>query len=164
MTVSTDTLRNELTTDNTQPRTAAQLLATVKALLIDRKFTGDSPAVRRRQNTEETLVLAVAVALLDAGFSLGVYDGEEVTISHSKDIKAIQAALFTTDLDYLFLYDAGRTAKEIDKRPDYTVTCVYGNDGWDVISDYSSAADLDPFIGEGTAIAELQEQAEGGRI
>lgn len=166
--VNTDTLRTELTTDNTKPRTAAQLLATVKALLVNRKFTGDSPSIRRRQHTEETIVLAVAQVLLDAGFLLGVNDGEEVTVKWSRDIKAIQKALFTTDEDYLFVYvDADQDDPlnvERDERPDYWVRCVYGNDGWDVISDYSSAADLDPYIGDGTAIAELQVLAEEGRI
>jgi hypothetical protein len=160
----TESLIHELTTDNTQPRTAAQLLATVKTLLTKRKFTGNSPAVRRRQNTEETLVLAVAVALLDAGFQLGVYDGGEVTISYSRDIAAIQKALFTTDEDSLLVYKAGRTKDEIDSRPDYSVTCVYGNDGYDVISDYSGTEDLERCIGYNTAIAELQQQAEDGRI
>lgn len=161
-------LAKELTTENTKPRTAEQLLATVKALLQGRKFTGDSPSVRRRQRTEETLVLATAITLLDAGFLLGVNDGEEVTVKWSRNIKAIQKALFTTDEDYLYVYtDADQDDPlnvERDERPDYWVRFVYGNDGWDVISDYSSAEDLDPYLGEGSVIQKLQDMAEEGNI
>lgn len=155
-------LYKELTTESTKPRTVEQLLRTTRALLATRKFTGDSPNVRRRQHTEETIVLAVAVVLLDAGFSLGVNDGEEITIHHSTDIAAIQKALFSTDEDYLYVYRKAGNKKDV--RPDFWVRCIYGNDGYDVISDYASAKDLGPFIGEDTAIAELQRLAEEGRI
>lgn len=161
-------LFNELTGANSLPRTADQLLITVSALLLGRKFTGDSPSVRRRQRTEETLVLATAITLLDAGFLLGVNDGEEVTVKWSRNIKAIQKALFTTDEDYLYVYtDADQDDPlnvERDERPDYWVRFVYGNDGWDVISDYSSAEDLDPYLGEGSVIQKLQDMAEEGNI
>jgi hypothetical protein len=123
------------------------------------KLTGDSPAVKARQRIEQTIALVAAQALLDAGYSLGVNDGEESTITHSRDIGAVQKALFTTDEDYLYGYEAGRTANEKDKRPDVWIRLVYGNDGWDVISDYAGANTLDPIIGDGTAVGKLVEHA-----
>ena len=99
------------------------------------KLTGDDPAVKARQRIEQTIALVAAQALLDAGYLLGVNNGEEITIHHSRDIAKIQAALFTTDEDYLYVYVKGTNPK--DTRPDYWVRFVYGNDGWDVISDYS---------------------------
>ena len=154
---------------STKQKTATQLLNKVQVLLANRKHTGQTPSIRRRQRTEETIVLAVAITLLDAGYLLGVNDGEEVTIHNSRDIAAIQKALFTTDEDYLYVYedrdqDDPLNVEGEDERPDYWVRCIYGNDGYDVISDYSSAEDLDPFIGEGTLIAELQDKAEEGLI
>ncbi len=148
-----------LSTDTS--RATQKLLNRVQVLLANRKFTGDSPSVKRRQRTEETIVLAVAQVLLDAGYLLGVDDGEETTIHHSSDIHAIQKALFTTDEDYLYVYEL---KSNDDPRPDYWVRCVYGNEGWDVICDYSSAVDLDPYLGDGTAIAELTQRAEDGHI
>lgn len=115
-------------------------------------LTGDSPAVRARQRVEQTIALTVAQVLLDAGFSLGVNDGEEVTIHHSKNIEDIKDKLFTTDEDYLYVYRKGNPK---DVRPDGWVRLVYGNDGWDVISDYCSVDLLDKYLGDGTKVQAL---------
>jgi hypothetical protein len=118
------------------------------------KLTGSTPAIKARQRIEQTIVLAAAQSLLDAGYLLGVYDGEEITIHHSADLNKIQDALFTTDEDYLYVYVKGGDEK--DTRPDYWVRCTYGNDGWDVISDYS--VHLEPEVGEGSKAYELSEK------
>ena len=120
------------------------------------KLTGSTGAVNARQRIEQTIALTAAQALLDAGYSLGVNDGEEVTIHHSRDLDAIQAALFTTDEDYLYVYVKGDNRK--DTRPQYWVRFVYGNDGWDVICDYS--LHLDAELGEGTVVQKLTDYAE----
>ena len=124
------------------------------------KLTGSTGAVKARQRIEQTIVLTAAQALLDVGYSLGVNDGEEVTIHHSRDLDAIQAALFTTDEDYLLVYKPvpGVNPQMLDVKFDSWVRLVYGNDGWDVISDYDT--DLEPVIGEGTVVWKLSDYAE----
>lgn len=126
------------------------------AEVLKLKLTGDSPAVRNRQRTEQCIVLTAAQALLDAGYSLGVYDGEEIVVHHSTDIHKIHEALFNTDEDYLFVYIKGDNEK--DTRPQYWVKCVYGNDGWDVISDYTTK--LERQVGEGSKVQKLSDYAE----
>lgn len=123
------------------------------------KLTGNTPAVRQRQRIEQTIALTAVQSLLDAGFSLGVYDGEETVIEFSRDPRAIQAALFNTDEDYLYVYAPGRVSSK-DNRPDSWVRFVYGNDGWDVICDYHT--DLEPYIGEGTKTDAAIKHAESG--
>lgn len=120
------------------------------------KLTGSTGAVKARQRIEQTIALTAAQALLDAGYSLGVNDGEDITIHHSRNLDKIQAALFTTDDDYLYVYVKGTNPK--DTRPDYWVRFVYGNDGWDVISDYT--VHLESVIGEGTVVGKLIDYAE----
>lgn len=110
------------------------------------KLTGQTPAIRQRQQVEQTIARAVVDALLKAGFSLGVKDGEKIVLHHSKNEAKLLDALFNTDEDYLFVYVKSG-------RPDYWVRFVYGNDGWDVINDYT--AHLEPYIGEGTAVQKL---------
>lgn len=95
--------------------------------------------VKVRLQIERIIVLLAVKQLLAAGYSLGVYDGEEITIHHSKNAAKIEAALFTTDEDYLYVY-VSKNKK--DTRPDYWVRCTYGNDGWDVISDYSTHLEM----------------------
>jgi hypothetical protein len=130
---------------------------------VELLLTGCNGAVKARQRIEQTIALVTAQALLDAGFLLGVNDGEETTLRHSRSIEAVQAALFTTDEDYLLVYvdadqdDPLNVAAHEDERSDYWVRLVYGNDGWDVISDYSIA--LDSTIGDGTVVDKLVEHA-----
>ena len=109
-------------------------------------------SIKMRQLVEREIAHQVIVDLLKAGYLLGVYDGEEVTIHHSKDAKKIEAALFTTD--GIFVYTKGDDKK--DSRPQYWVRLVYGNDGWDVINDYT--VHLEPVIGKGTATERLIEK------
>ena|ERR1039458_7672425 len=129
----------------------------ISAHVAAKRMTGSTPAVRARQRIEQTIALATVKALLDAGYSLGVNDGEEVTIHHSRDAAAIEAALFTTDEDYLYVYENGADSDD-GYACDWWVRFVYGSDGWDVISDYCVA--LEDVIGEGTAVAKLIESFE----
>ena len=127
----------------------------MKIKLSKLKLTGDSAAVKARQRVEQTIALTAAQVLLDAGFSLGVNDGEEITIHHSRNIEDIKDALFTTDEDYLYVYRAKGDRK--DTRPDGWVQLVYGNDGWDVISNYCDVDLLDPYLGDGTKVQALSD-------
>lgn len=69
---------------------------------------------------------------LAQGWSVSVFDSEEWTVKRSRDNAKIMDALFTTDDDRLrFRDEAGE-----DKG---TVWLVYGNAGYEVISDYSTS-------------------------
>ena len=113
------------------------------------KLTGETYAIRQRQKIEQTIARAVVDALLAAGFALGVYDGEDIVIYHSTSKAAILKALFDTDEDYLYVYEGTDLHRG-------WVRFVYGNDGWDVISDYT--VNLEQWIGEGTAVDKLIEK------
>ena len=129
-------------------------------------LTGTTGTIKARQRIEQTIALVTAQALLDAGFLLGVNDGEETTLRYSRDLDKVQAALFTTDEDYLLVYEDADQDDPLnvveDDRADYWVRFVYGNDGWDVISDYLTA--LEPYIGEGTVVAKLISHAEASGV
>lgn len=112
--------------------------------------------VKMRQRVEREIARACIKALLDAGFTLGVNDGEETTIHHSRSAKKIEAAMFTTDEDWLLVNVKGDNRK--DKRPQYWVRFVYGNDGWDVINDYT--VHLEQYIGDGTAVDKVVKKYE----
>ena len=63
------------------------------------------------------------------GYSLEVFNGEEVIIRHSRDERAVMAALETTKEDQLRFRREG-------KRVGF-VRLVYGNEGWAVASEFS---------------------------
>lgn len=132
----------------------------IKNHVARKKMTGSTGTVQVRQRIEQEIALTVVDELLKAGYLLGVNDGEETTVHYSRNRGDIENALFTTDEDWLLVYeDADQddplnvvTGTEDDKA-DWWVRLVYGNDGWDVISDYSPA--LEGVIGEGTPVEAL---------
>lgn len=84
-----------------------------------------------RQTIERRIVDKALTSLLDAGFAVSVFDGEETTVSDSFDAKAITAALYTTDGDQL------RVTRQVDGQVvNGWVLFVYGN-GVDVIANHT---------------------------
>ena len=79
--------------------------------------------------------------LLKAGYSISVNDGEETTLRRSTDRKAIFAAMDTTDEDWLCVHKVDQPVApgDDDTRQSFGwVRFIYGNDGWDVIDDYTT--------------------------
>lgn len=112
-----------------------------------------TPAVAKRRKAELAILKATVEALLDAGFTLSVFDGEEdhliftggVRAQGSNNPASIYKALYETDEDYLNAWKDGHIFG--------WVRFIYGESGWDVISDYTT--NLEPYIGEGTAVQKL---------
>ncbi|MHA7322871.1 hypothetical protein ACX84T_09360 [Burkholderia pseudomallei] len=84
--------------------------------------------VEQRIQIEKQIVEKIVVDALAAGFKLSVFDGEGTAISKSTDKDKILAALFACEEEYLRLWKDGTHVG--------SVHLVYGNDGWDVISDH----------------------------
>lgn len=89
--------------------------------------------VGKRQAVEWAIISAFVKTALKAGHTLGVHDGEETVLKHSSSYKAVMGAIMSTDEDYILVYPVG--AKEGAHIG--WVRCIYGNSGWDVISDYT---------------------------
>ena len=94
-------------------------------------------SIKARIELEKRIVREIAKAALEKGWTASVYDGEEWALRISSDLSAIMAAIYSTDEDQLILRDAD------GKRMGW-IRLVYGNDGWDVINDYSTA--LEEFL------------------
>jgi hypothetical protein len=99
-----------------------------------------APAIKRRHEVEVKIVKKTVADLIAAGYLLNVNDGgdELVLKEPSTDVKALHDALINTDEDFLLVYKAG------EKKRFGWVRFVYGNDGWDVINDYTT--NLDPVM------------------
>lgn len=92
---------------------------------------GDKSYARNIQCWQLNIEYAVRAAL-NAGFLVGVNDGEVTTVKHSADFDTIMDALWTTDEDYLLFYKIGSDAHF------GWIWLVYGNGPDEVISDYST--------------------------
>ena len=83
-------------------------------------------------NLEKRIARSAINALLENGYAVTVYDGEAYTLKNSLDAKTILAAMFTTECDRLIAKNPKEEFANIG-----WIDFVYGNDGWDVISDYT---------------------------
>ncbi|MCF3643316.1 hypothetical protein LXM94_25515 [Rhizobium sp. TRM95111] len=113
--------------------------------------------IEARQRIERRIAKAAIGGLLDAGFFLSVYDGEEFALRRSRDAKAIAAVMGATDEESLLAY---RPNPATDAAPRWqrvgSVLFVYGNDGWDVIADYSTS--LEPHLQRADELADQLER------
>ena len=89
-----------------------------------------SIALRARIATERRIVKRVVRDALAGGFALIVNDGAE-EFPPSQNAKELFDRLMNTDEDYLIF-----TNPETGTRFGW-VRFIYGNDGWDVINDYT---------------------------
>lgn len=105
--------------------------------------------VKMRQLVEKEISAAIVDALLKAGFELQINNGDSESrfmIDRANIIKH----LYLTDEDYIMV----RHADNSDKTSVFGwVKLVYGNDGWDVLSDYTT--NLEKFIGDKTPVQKL---------
>lgn len=94
-----------------------------------------------RIRVEQRIVIKTVNALLKAGYTLNVYNGgDENELSNpTRDKAALLGALMNTDDDYLMVYT--NPEPETEYKDVGWVRFVYGNDGWDVISDYTTNLD-----------------------
>ena len=86
--------------------------------------------LQTRIAVEHKIVRRVVKDAIKAGYTVSVFDGEEWTVKRSTEFKTINDALFSTDEDTLRIRDA--EGKNLG-----VIQCIYGNDGFDVIADYS---------------------------
>jgi hypothetical protein len=105
---------------------------------------------RRRMETQ--IARQIVKDALYEDMSVSVFDGESFTIRRSRDLKEVMAALFTTDDDTLWLHPA-------EGKAEGWVHLVYGNDGWDVIHDYS--VNLETLLEGANSVADELENHYG---
>lgn len=92
--------------------------------------------IAKRQKIEKKIVARIISDAIRAGYSLSVNNGEEIVIRKSRDKAAILAEMFSVDTEHLVYHKDGVRQG--------SVFLVYGNDGWDVICDYTT--NLDPIL------------------
>lgn len=104
------------------------------------------PEVQKRQKVERRIVRRLIFDALKAGFSFNVNNGGDTNELPAPTNKAkdVLATMFATDSEHLLLYKDGKSFG--------WVFLVYGNDGWDVVSDYS--INLEPVMAGATQLAD----------
>jgi hypothetical protein len=121
----------------------------------------------KRIEVEGKIARKTAQALLAAGYTVGVNDGEDTTVTQSSSITEIMAAMFSTDEDYMLVYTATAAGGEsngvvdgegprADRAHMGWIRLIYGNSGYDVISDYT--VNLEDVVAPVNAYADTLEE------
>jgi hypothetical protein len=107
-------------------------------------------SVKMRQIVEKEICTEIVKSLLIAGFSISVDNGGDSATKPRVASGPILKAMFLTDEDRLFVYKDGQS--------DWAgwVYLVYGNDGWDVLSDYT--VNLEKFIGDKSPVQRIVDK------
>lgn len=101
-------------------------------------------SVKARQHIEREIAKRVILELLKVGFWISVYNGEEEG-PRRRLAPLLVGELMATDVDCLMVYEKEKGGPVFG-----WVRLIYGNDGWDVINDYTTS--LEGWIGEGTPV------------
>jgi len=101
---------------------------------------------------ETQIIKATINTLLSAGFEVSVFDGEEIVVERLVAPDMIFEAMKTTDEDYLRVYMRGDRSAVVWG----WVRFIYGNDGTDVINDYST--NLESIMGRIFAMIDEYEE------
>jgi Fe-S cluster assembly iron-binding protein IscA len=124
-------------------------------------------ALLKRQAVERKIVRRFVKDALAAGYRLGVsldrgYDVDDGMLLGSTDAKKIMDEAFAGDEAHIFIQPAtGPTVEDGQVVSEGWVYIVLGNDGWDVISDYSTNDKgdslTDKLLVNANALAEREE-------
>lgn len=110
-------------------------------------------SVKMRIEVERKIVTAVVEDAIAAGYDLQVYtDGEDFT-ERTTDKKIIIDMLMELEDAFLKM----RLPATKDGYHDHWVRFVFGNDGWDVISDYLTSLDSTTILARAVAISQQYE-------
>lgn len=90
--------------------------------------------IANRLAIEGRIVSMVLQTALSRGYTVSVNDGEDWTVKQSGDFDELLGAMLTTDSDTIMIRD-------FENRMVGWVDFIYGNDGYDVISDMSGSND-----------------------
>jgi hypothetical protein len=86
--------------------------------------------LKARIAAERQIIRALCAHCIKVGFMLSYNDGEEWAVKLSRDLKAIMEHVGSTD-------EATITIRDNNGERIGGVSLVYGNDGYDVIADYT---------------------------
>jgi hypothetical protein len=106
--------------------------------------------IHRRIAIEKAIYARIVQDALIMGYKITVFDGEEDALEQSSDYFDIIGAGFSTDMDALKFYDhIGYVG---------FVSLIYGNTGWDVVSDYTASDRIEAILKGAEDLADYLER------
>lgn len=103
--------------------------------------------VKNRIALERRIVSRIVKDAIDLGYTISVFDGESYPIQGSADYRAVMRSAFSTDEDTLIFREQGRRIG--------SVYLVYGNDGYDVVANYTDNPEVEKILHRANALVSL---------
>lgn len=112
-----------------------------------------TPEIAHRQKLERTIVETIVREAIRKGYSISGFDGEDDIFQRLTNVDEIMKNMMHVDEETLTFH-----------RPDGTyagfVFLVYGNDGWDAISDHTASEEMEDILWAAIRYAETAESAD----
>lgn len=90
-----------------------------------------SNPIRRRIIMERAVIRRAVTDILAAGYSISIdYGEDELGCNKAQSLGTVMAAIGASDMESLYVYRASGSIMGC-------IMLVYGNNGWDVMADYS---------------------------
>ena len=106
--------------------------------------------ISTRQMIEKGIAKRVVRAAIEAGYTVSLWDGGEWTVKRSSKLPEVIRAMFTVDEESLEFRNAEGGLIG-------TVWMVYGNDGFDAISDHTATDTMERLLVDANKYAESME-------
>lgn len=118
-------------------------------------------SIEIRVEIEKRIARKALETMIGAGYYVRVHDGEEWACSITQNIDQALSAMMATDEDRVFVLRHNTAGEGFGKKYQQVgwVHFVYGNDGFDVICNYST--NLEAHMAGVMAFAESQERRNG---
>ena len=106
--------------------------------------------ITTRQMIEKGIAKRVVRSAIAAGYTVSLWDGGEYAVKRSRKLSEIVDAMFAVDEESLEIRDTegGMIG---------TVWMVYGNDGFDALSDYTATETMEKLLVDAHKYAESME-------
>ena len=106
------------------------------------RWANIDPEIQARILVEYEIISSLVDELLEQGCLISINDGDGIALRKSTDRTKILESIMSVDEEHLIVYhQTGRLG---------SIFLVYGNDGWDVVNDYSTS--LEPCIPQTLAL------------
>lgn len=111
----------------------------IKHFKASEKSRPIEPKIKDRIVIERAIVRKLCELVIAKGCTVSINDGEDWPVKRSRDMAEIMHNICACDEETIKIRDKNDMAVG-------SVWLVYGNDGWDVISDYHTSLDTDPAV------------------
>jgi hypothetical protein len=111
--------------------------------------------VENRQKLERNIVETIIQDAIKAGYLITIDNGgDDFEFPPTNDFNVLSKAIMATDDEFIYLFTPENASKYSYSNYFAWVFVVYGNDGWDVVCDYTTNLDRTDILSNANKLAD----------